>query len=157
MLSAAQWLDAIGVGPWARGSSLAYPIVNIAHLFGLVMLVGAIGVLDLRLAGLWHRIPVEPLATALQPIAVTGLIVLAASGIPLFAADGKALAASSVFHWKLGVVALATLNAILFRAGFRGRLAGVDAALPGGVRALALASLALWATVIVLGRMIAYS
>lgn len=151
--AAAAWLDAVGVGEWARSSGQVYPITNVLHLLGLVMLVGGIGVVDLRLAGLWRALPVEPLARALTPVAVAGLIVMAASGTVLFAADGEALAGSATFHRKLVLIALALGNALLFRWRWRrldGR-SGVTA------RVLALVSIGLWLGVAYAGRMIAYS
>ena len=151
--AAAGWLDAIGVGGWARGSDRVYPIANVLHLLGLVMLVGGIGVVDLRLAGAWRALPVESLARALTPLAVAGLLLMAASGTVLFAADGAALAESGTFKTKLLLIAVAVANALFFR--WRGRRLG------GGpdvmARMLAMLSIVLWLSVAYAGRMIAYS
>lgn len=151
--AAAAWLDAIGLSGWARGSGQVYPIANVLHLLGLVMLVGGIGVVDLRLAGLWRALPVEPLARALTPVAVAGSAVMAASGTVLFAADGEALAASAMFQRKLVLIALAVANALFFRWRWR-RLGGRADAL---ARGLAITSIGLWLGVAYAGRMIAYS
>ncbi|CFU11540.1 Uncharacterised protein [Bordetella pertussis] len=48
-------LEACALGAWMRGSSWAYPAANLAHLLGLVLLVGAMLLLDLRLLGLGRR------------------------------------------------------------------------------------------------------
>ena len=156
LLAAAGWLDAIGFGPWARGSGLVYPIANTLHLLGLVMLVGGIGVVDLRVAGLWRRIPIEPLSRALTPVAIVGLIVMAASGSVLFAADGRALAASGIFHRKLVLIALALANAVAFRWIWGDRIGGWLGQVPVAARVMALVSIALWLAVGTLGRWIAY-
>jgi hypothetical protein len=156
LLALAGWLDAIGLGGWMRGSTLAYPVVNILHLVGLVLLVGGIGVLDLRLAGLWRRVPLGPLAAALQPLAAAGLAVMIASGAMLFAADGRALAASPLFQAKLGLILLAIGNALAFRWRYRRRLAANVVRMPPGGRLLAFTSLALWLAILVCGRLIAY-
>lgn len=154
--AAAAWLDAVGVGGWARGSADVYPIANVLHLLGLVMVVGGIGVVDLRIAGAWRAIPVEPLARALTPVAVAGLVLMLASGTVLFAADGAALARSGTFQTKLVLIALALANAALFRWRWRG---GADwrGEPPVSARLLALLSVGLWLTVAYFGRMIAYS
>lgn len=150
------WLDGIGVVDWARGSAIVYPVANVFHVLGLVMLVGAIGVVDLRIAGVWRRLPLEPLSNALTPVAVAGLLVQFASGLVLFAADGPALAGSTTFHLKLILLALAIANALSFRFRWR-RVRPGDLAQPSPIeRASALFSLAVWVCIAMLGRLIAY-
>lgn len=157
LLGFAQWLDAAGVGPWAKGSAWVYPLVNSVHLLGLVMLVGGIGVVDLRLAGLWRDLPAGALSRALTPIALVGLLLLIASGTVLFAADGTALARSPTFHRKLTLIALALANAALFRLVWQRRVEAGGDVPPLIGRASAVASLAMWLCVGALGRLIAYS
>lgn len=146
------WLEAAGLAQWARGSAWAYPWANVAHVLGAIMLVGGIGIVDLRMLGAWKRLPLRPLLQALTPIAVAGLLLQVGSGVILFAADGKTLAASGVFHAKLALVGAAVLNAVLFRLVLR--TGGHRASLPE--RLSAGASLAIWLAVAVLGRLIAY-
>lgn len=157
LLAFAQWLDAIGVGQWARGSAWAYPLVNSLHLLGLVMLVGGIGVVDLRLAGFWRSLPAAALSRALTPVALGGLALLVISGTVLFAADGAALARSMTFHRKLVLIALALSNALLFRLMWQRRVEAGEEVPPLIGRSSALGSLAMWLGVGALGRLIAYS
>ena len=157
LLAAAQWLDAIGVGPWARGSGTVYPVANSFHLLGLVMLVGGIGVLDLRIAGLWRSLPIEPLSRALTPVAIAGLAVMAASGLVLFAADGRSLAGSGIFRTKLVLIALALANAAAFRWRWGDRIGGWSGRVPAAARVMAAVSIGLWVTAAMLGRWIAYA
>ena len=153
----ASWMQWVGYSDWARFSPLAYPVANVFHLLGLVMLVGGIGVLDLRTAGLWRAIPLVTLSRALTPIAVAGFFILAGSGTILFAADGPSLAASTTFQLKLILISIALFNVILFHALSRRRAADPagEAALP--LRLMAIVSLLLWLGVATAGRMIAYS
>jgi hypothetical protein len=157
LLAFAQWLDAVGVGPWARGGAWAYPFVNSVHLLGLVMLVGGIGVVDLRLAGLWRDVPAAALSRALTPVAVGGLALLVLSGTVLFASDGMALARSVTFHRKLVLIVLALANALLFRLLWQRRVEAGGEVPPLIGRTSALASLLMWLGVGALGRLIAYS
>ena len=142
-------------GVWA--GSDAYPIANLIHILGLVMLVGGIGILDLRLAGLFRRIPAEPLASALTPIAIAGLLMMIPSGATMFAADASALVHSTTFRWKLLLILLALGNAIAFRLLWQRRIGRWDAYPPPWGRAMAGASILLWLSVAGLGRWIAYS
>ena len=153
----AQGLQASPFGAWARGSSFAYPVANLVHLLGLIMLLGAIGVIDLRLAGVWRRVPVAPLAEALTPVGIAGLFLLLPSGLVMFAADAATLVRSPVYQVKLLLIALALINAVAFRWLWDKRLRSWDAAPPPLGRLMAGASLAIWLFVAALGRMIAYT
>lgn len=157
LLTAAAWLDTIGVGPWSRGSALVYPVANTLHLLGLIMLVGGIGVVDLRVMGVWRALPVAEIARALTPVAIAGLVLMAATGIILFAADGTALAKSAVFARKLVIIAFAVANAIAFRLLWSAQMPRWSATAPGAARAMAGLSLALWLAAGASGRLIAYS
>lgn len=116
------------------------------------MVVGAIGILDLRVLGYGRGLPMQRLSTALVPIALTGFAVMVVSGSLLFVADARALAGSSIFLTKLVLIALAGLNALSFRLGWR----RLDDDPPMTAKALAGASLVLWLGVVILGRLIAY-
>ncbi|MFN6936783.1 MAG: hypothetical protein ACK4NZ_16715 [Tsuneonella sp.] len=152
LLALLSGLESLGLVDWAKGSVHVYPWANVVHVIGVVLLVGGIGIVDLRIIGVWRRLPLSALSHALTPVAIAGLLLQAASGMVLFAADGKTLAASSVFHAKLVFVALAVLNAAVFRLRWNIRTDSTSFA----QRSSAATSLALWVAVAVLGRLIAY-
>jgi len=156
----ARFAEAVGAssfGQWASGSALAYPLANVIHLFGLVMLIGAIGIVDLRLMGVFRAIPAASLYRSLIPIAVVGLVLMVPSGATMFAADAQAMAGSTVFRWKITLVTVAIANAVAFHILWRRRIDHWDAAPPVVGRLMAAGSLMLWLTIGALGRMIAYS
>ncbi|KRA59335.1 hypothetical protein ASD79_11645 [Caulobacter sp. Root655] len=150
-------LEASPLGAWARGSDLAYPVANLVHLLGLVLLVGGIGLLDLRLTGLFRSLPVATLSRVLTPLAIAGLVLLGLGGAVMFSADATALFASTVFRWKVALIALALANAAAFRWLRRRRMARWDVDPPPAGRVMAAGSLGLWLIVAGLGRWIAYS
>lgn len=155
MLAAiAERVAATPFAEWAAGSSYAYPAANVIHVLALVLLLGGIGLTDLRIAGLFRELPLQSLSRALVPIAATGVLILAASGSILFAADAKSLAQSGTFRLKLVLIAVALANVALFRWQYG---AAVVDPPPSGARVLALASLLLWASVAIAGRLIPYS
>lgn len=157
MEALAAGLEASSLGVWARGSNLAYPVANLIHLLGLVMLIGGIGVLDLRLAGAFRRLPVETLWRCLLPVAIAGVFLLVPAGFVMFAADASSLVVSTVFRCKIGLIVLALANAGAYHLLWRRRLASWDAAPPLGGRLMAAGSLTLWLVVAGLGRWIAYT
>ncbi len=152
----AEMVAASDFGQWASGSPMAYPLANVVHLFGLIMLVGGIGIVDLRLAGAFRAIPLAALSRALTPIAIAGLILMVPSGATMVAADA-AVMQSSVFRWKLALIGLAVTNAVAFRLIWRDRLATWGYTPPIAGRVMAIGSILLWLTIGTLGRMIAYS
>lgn len=154
MLAAiAEWIAATDFARWSMSSPLAYPVANTVHVLALVLLLGGIGLVDLRLVGLFRSLPLRPLERALTPIAATGVLILVGSGSVLFAADAKALANSDTFRLKLILIGIALTNVALFRWRYR----TVPDRPPLGARLLALTSLLMWLSVAIAGRMIAYS
>jgi len=114
----AEAIEGTAFATWATESALAYPVANTAHVIGAILLVGAIGLLDLRLLGYAKGAPLPVMARALTPIALIGFAVMITSGAVLFAADASALAGSDIFLVKLGLIALAGVNALAFRFAF---------------------------------------
>ncbi len=153
MADAAAWLEAsllaraLKAGPWV------YPLVNLAHLLGVALLLGAIVVLDLRLVGFWPDAPVAPLARATVPVAGAGLALALLTGPALLAVQATDYAANPFLWLKFGAVAvgLANLAALHRSAAWRGGGGGRRRfAVAGGVSLLA------WTAAASAGRMIAY-
>lgn len=142
-------------GAWARGK--AYVWANLVHLLGLVMLVGGIGLLDLRIAGLFKSIPAQAASRVLTRFAVAGLILQVPSGFTLFAADAVPLMRSETFRWKMVLIAVALANAVAFRVLWRRHIDGIDPFIPLPARFMAAMSVALWLWIGALGRLIAYA
>src|ERR671912_946388 len=149
-----EWVAATPFADWAFSNPYAYPVANTVHVLALVLLLGGIGIVDLRVIGMFRTLPLQALSRALVPIAATGVLILAASGSILFAADAEALARQDTFRLKLILIAIALANVALFRLRYGAVVADPP---PAGARLLALASLLLWTSVAICGRMIAYS
>jgi hypothetical protein len=120
------------------------------------MLVGGIGVVDLRLAGALRRLPPALLLRALTPVAVTGFVLLALSGPVMLAADARTLAINPMLQRKLVMIALGLLNAGLFALLWRRQADGWSDQVPTGARIAGIASLAFWLLAAAFGRLIAY-
>ncbi|WP_057047261.1 hypothetical protein, partial [Bordetella pertussis] len=99
-------LEACALGAWMRGSSWAYPAANLAHLLGLVLLVGAMLLLDLRLLGLGRRFALADVSAVLTPLAAGGLLLQLASGALLFSADAVPLSGNALMQYKAAGIAL---------------------------------------------------
>ena len=149
-------LEHSGVATWIRESPSiwGYPTILTLHTVGLAVLVGANWALDLRLLGVARQIPLTALEKTFRVMWI-GFWVNALSGVALFAADATTKGTTSVFMWKLaliavGVVVIVLLKRVVYRQG-AAPVAGPAA------RTLAAFSLAIWVVAIALGRWMAYA
>ena len=137
--------------PWLASHPYAYPALEMLHIVGIALLVGNLVLLELRVWGLSPEIPLQPLARLSLALALSGFVLIAGSGLLMFAADPGGMLASRTFVLKMGLVMLAGLNAAMFHA--RGGLLQADRV----ARAQTAVSLGLWLAVIICGRWIAYA
>lgn len=145
-------LDASGVKQWINDAALVYPLANIAHVIGAILLVGTILLLDLRVLNYARPLGAAALSRAVTPLAAAGFVVLILSGVILFLADPLNFAKSPLFQVKLVLILFAALNAFVFRR----RWAALAEDAPKQARIMAALSLVFWLSVVILGRLIAY-
>jgi hypothetical protein len=154
----AEWLMALEASSPAvalRGSVWIYPAVNAVHILGIALLVGAILPLDLRLLGWWPKTSLAVLWQVLTRTAATGLGMATVSGALLFITRATEYSASGLFVAKMGVVCLATTNALLLHSFMMRRRPEMEGA-SMGVRIAAGISLIAWITALILGRLVGY-
>jgi hypothetical protein len=152
------WLETTRLAGAMREWLWLYPAVEVVHILGFVLLVGAAALFDLRLLGVARHLPVTQIARFVLPWARRSLVLIAPTGLLMFAAHATEMATNPAFRLKLVLLVVAGLNALLFhRRAFRG-VAGwnVSAGAPPAARGAALASLLLWTGVVTCGRLIAY-
>lgn len=150
-------LEASWLGVAMRDHPFLYPAVNVVHLLGLVLIVGGIGLLDLRLLGAARQVPLTAIYALLTTLAGIGIVIQIASGIPLFASDATSLINNDAFGLKMLLFALALANALIFRLLWRVRIPDWDRHPPLFGLLQAALSLMLWLAIAALGRWIAYA
>ena len=135
-----------------------YPAVEIVHILGFVVVVGAAFFFDLRLLGLARSVPVTALASHLLSWARAGFAVVVPTGLMMFTAHATEMASSPVFRIKLILVAAGVLNAAAFHQWPFKSVNGWDvgANAPAWAKATALVSLLCWSGAIACGRLLAY-
>ncbi|MGL6211446.1 MAG: hypothetical protein ACRC14_16615 [Paracoccaceae bacterium] len=149
MIEIAAALEATALAQFLKGSRWVYPLVNAGHLFGIALLIGAVVPLDLTLAGLLRRTDSRTAITLLRPFAIAGLLLAAAFGALLFITQATDYIRDPLFLTKIGLIGIAVANATL-----HARLARGDGRLSN---TLAILSLALWPSVLLLGRLVGYN
>jgi hypothetical protein len=142
-----------------RGWLWLYPIVEIIHIIGFVMLVGAVTMFDLRVLGLSPAIPVRALAHHLLRWSIAGLLLVVPAGLLMFSAHPMEFAENRVFQLKLALIIAAGVNAALFHAGVYRTVPEWDLqnTAPTVAKLHAALSIALWIAVIACGRLLAYT
>ena len=91
------WLETTRAAAAMREWLWLYPAVEIVHILGFVLLVGAAFLFDLRLLGLARHLPVSGMAGHLLRWARRSLLLVVPSGLLMFAAHALFTAHASPF------------------------------------------------------------
>lgn len=128
-------------------STWLYPTVETLHLWGIGMLFGSVVLMDLRVLGVGKAINFSALSRLGVLVSVMGFGLAVLTGLMLFITHASDLIASSLFVTKMCLIFLLLCNAVLLR--MRGPLSRLT-------QFQAVISLLGWASVIGLGRWLAY-
>jgi hypothetical protein len=135
-----------------------YPLFETMHTIGMAMLIGSLGLINLRVLGYKPELPLAG-TKQLLPLAWLGFTLNAISGSLLFTSNAVEFFNSYTFRIKIVLIILGGLNAALLgRRIFRDAVAGAPpAAQPPSTKWIAATSLAFWFGAICAGRLIAYT
>ena len=159
MFAFCQWLENSSWATAIHQSLWLFPMLETAHLFGIVSLVGATSALDLRLIGLTMKgEPVSRIARRLLPWAWAGLTIQVVTGFCLFASEATRCFENKAFRIKMVMLVLAGLNALIFHQTVYRRVARWDEApaTPLGAKFAGCCSILLWFGIVAAGRWIAF-
>ncbi|MBI2681490.1 MAG: hypothetical protein HYX25_10865 [Candidatus Solibacter usitatus] len=160
LLGFCQWLENTPASIALHESIWGYPVIESVHVLTLCVFLGLTLMFDLRLLGVTLvRTPVSEVAGRLMPWIIAGFVVMVTTGALLFFAIPVKTYLNIFFRLKVAFLLMAGANVAIFqrtiwRSMNQWDLASVPplrARLAGGV------SLALWAAIVVAGRMIAYN
>ena len=141
-------------------SQYGYTLVESVHVWALCLFLSMAVLLDVRLLGWALRdVPVSSVIRRILPWSKAGFVVMVISGALLFYGIPVRTYHSIFFRFKLILLVLAGLNAWWFHATTETSVATWDASpsIPRRARLAGALSLALWASVVVAGRLIAYN
>lgn len=137
-------------------SAWGWPTVESLHFLGLSLLIGTVGLFDLRMLGVGRGIPMDALHR-LVPWGVGGYLTNVTTGFLFVTSAPDQYVYNPAFQVKLALMAVAGLNVLVFyRFTFAGvRESGAGDA-PLRAKVAAGVSLFCWLGVIVCGRLITY-
>ena len=150
------WCEKSAIGEAIRNSQWLFPVIESVHLLALVLIAGAVLVVDMRLFGLGlRRQPVAQLARDAQPWLIGGLTVMLSTGILLFLAEAIKCYYSPAFAVKM----TSLLLALIFTFTVHRKVVFADESRVGPLwsRVVAVVSVALWSGVGIGGRWIGFS
>jgi hypothetical protein len=155
----AGWLHSTRLS-WAvaGGMPWIWPLCETLHFMGLALVIGVVGVFDLRMLGMAKGLPLGPLQR-LMPWAILGFLINLITGFLFFTGDPFQYIHNVAFGFKLLFIGLAGVNAILFYvSGLSRKVDAVGAYqdVPAAARLAALASLFFWIGVMYWGRMLPF-
>ena len=108
------WLEGSALGHAMRNAGVwSYGIVNLIHILGVASLFGTVLVLDLRLIGFWRSVPLGAIARPTTPIAATGFIVAATSGVCLLSTNGSEYVGNPFLLIKFPAILLGLINVLV--------------------------------------------
>jgi hypothetical protein len=138
-------------------SAWGWPIIETIHFIGLSLLIGAIGMFDLRLLGVGKRIPIGALHR-LIPWGICGYLINILTGSMFLVTAPDQYIYNSAFHFKILFMGLAGLNVLAFYTTMfrKVRVLGPGEDAPAFAKFIGGASLFLWTGVIVFGRLLTF-
>ena len=146
-------LEQSGIGMLVRESLWLFPALEAVHLLGLSLLGGSLLLVDLRLLGLGIRSRTsEQMMTASKPWLLISLLVLIATGVPLFLSEAVKCYYSYSFWVKMSALITGLLYTFLIKHPVIRR-----GAVPAVRGCLGILSIGVWLTVAGAGRWIGFS
>ena len=152
------WLQNTPFATGIRQSDLLFPLIEGSHILALSLSVGLIIIFDLRLLRLaFCGESVSTVMAQFVPWSLPGFLIMFATGVLLFISQAEKAYLNTFFRFKLAFLLLAGINASVYQLKFYPKMGEWDKnGVPWGARLSGAISLVLWASIIALGRTMAY-
>lgn len=138
--------------PWV------WPACEILHYMGLSLLLGTVGLFDLRVLGFAKSIPPVTIHR-LIPYGIGGYLLNIATGIVFFFGHPDQYFYNNAFRFKALFMAVAGINILLFYASTafaEMKTLGPGSDAPPRIKWIAGTSLAMWVAVLICGRFLTW-
>ena len=150
-------LKATTLSHWMIQLSWLWPLCEMLHFVGLALLLGVVGLLDLRLLGFVRRLPVAAVHSMLR-WGILGFLISLVTGVLFFVGAPDQYISNAAWWYKVAFLAVAGVNALYFETVWARRAMAIGAGedtsprlkLIGGV------SLLSWFMVLYWGRMLPF-
>jgi len=153
-------LEASGIATRIRDSLWLFPLIESTHVIGLALVFGTIVIIDLRLLGIastqrsFKRVASDILKWTWAAFALTAL-----TGTLMFITNALVYYHNFFFRTKMLLLVLSGINMVIFELTAGRTIHNWDKAssAPSAGKAVAAASLVMWISIIVMGRLIGFT
>jgi hypothetical protein len=151
------WMETSVLGQLMRDSNWLFPAAEILHFIGLCLLIGSLIVVDLRFIGFLKHMTFEAIYKFL-PVSLLGFAINMSTGVLFCFSNPFRYYPNIAFRIKMGLILLAGLNVLWFKFAVYPKTIqmAADRKTNNTAKVIAILSLLIWFSVIVLGRMIPY-
>lgn len=151
------WLQTLPMRNIMMDTLWAWPTAESIHFLGLTMLIGTVGMFDLRLMGIGRSIP-PAFLHRLIPYGVAGFFMNVLTGLCFLSAAPDQYIYNPAFRWKAVFILTAGLNIFLFYTSMFRKVSklGPNEPIPLGAKLVGGVSLSLWMGVITAGRLLTF-
>ena len=163
MEALSDFLLATGIDYYVATYDWVWPVCETLHFVGMCVLLGTVGVVDLRILGVAKGIPIHLLEKFI-PLGVIAFAINATTGFIFVAGNPVGgpmeYLTNLSLQIKMLIVLIAGINLLIFYfAGIQRSVAAVpaDGNASGGAKAVAAVSITAWIMVIIMGRFIMYN
>lgn len=151
------WIRATDLSVWVRTAPWTWPALETVHFAGMCLMIGVIGVLDVRLLGFLRGIEVATLRR-LIPWGIFGFALNLVSGVLFVVGAPDQYARNPAFYVKVFFLLVAGLNALYFEthSGGTALALGRVETPPASFKVAGAVSLFSWFMVLYWGRMLPF-
>ena len=155
--SFAAWIEGTALREFLLSLRWLWAICETIHFFGLTVLIGSVGFLDLRLMGFMKSIPIST-ARSLVPWAIGAFILNLVTGVIFFLTFPARYTDNGAFLAKMLFIVIAGINVLFFETKFGARVMSMGAIgdIPMSFKIAGAVSLFSWLAVLYFGRMLPY-
>jgi len=152
-----------GVNDYVATHDWVWPVCEILHFFGMALIIGTIGLIDLRILGVGKGIPIKSLERFV-PLGVLGFVINLLTGLTFVGGNPiggpQEYETNLAFLIKMTLILIAGVNLLVFYVAGIARATDAvpaDGSAPMSAKVVASVSLLMWFGVIVFGRYIMYN
>jgi hypothetical protein len=153
-------LEGSGLAAKIRDSLFLFPMIESTHVFGLALVFGTIAIIDLRLLGIAStQRPFTRMASDILKWTWGAFALTALTGSLMFITNAPVYYHNFFFRTKMALLVLTGINLLVFELTAGRTIHSWDQApsAPRAGKAVAVLSLAMWISIIFMGRLIGFT
>ena len=149
-------LESTAIHVFVVGNAWVWPLMETLHFLGLILLLGALLIIDLALIGVFKKLSSDATHRLLKLVLI-GFVLNLVTGVLFVFGDPGRYFINIAFQIKVALLVCAALNALWYGRKIAPKLVNVSEFLATGeTKIVGALSLILWFAVLIFGRLIPY-